>query len=151
MAKSIQSERGIMSLGNQVIQFNEVYSVPVSPKPKLPSPEEAFRVLTLVTEETQETREALVEGDLVHIAKELGDILYVTAQQMAVLGLPVDAILQEIHASNMSKLDDDGLPIFREDGKVLKGPSFFRAEPGITQVLTLALLDDRSELEVTNG
>lgn len=130
-----------MSIGNQVNQFNETYQVPVYSKPKLPNMEEKTRIFNLISEETKEMDEALDENDIVHLAKELGDIIYVTAQQMAVLGIPVDAVLREIQASNMSKLDSEGNPIFREDGKVLKGPNFFKAEAGIAKVIQEASQD----------
>lgn len=124
-----------MSLGNQVEQFNTVYGVPIHIKPTLPTFDDKTRIFNLISEEFKEMDEALDEDDIVHLAKELGDILYITAQQMNAQGLPVDAILREIHASNMSKLDDEGMPIYREDGKVLKGPNFFKAEAGIARVI----------------
>lgn len=113
-----------MSLEQMVRQFNNTYGVKESSIPRLPTPEEADRIYNMVWEELQETNDELDARDLVKLAKELTDILYVTAQQMAVLGLPIDALLREVQRSNMSKLDRDGKPIYREDGKVLKGPDY---------------------------
>lgn len=122
-----------MSLEAQVRQFNNTYKVPTSATPRLPSPEEARRLLSLIIEEFSELQEALENGDLVAVADALADILYVTAQQAATLGFPVDALLREVQRSNMSKLGEDGEPIFREDGKVLKGPNF--SEPDLKTIL----------------
>lgn len=119
-----------MSLSTMVQQFNYTYKVEESEVPRLPTEDEKNRIYKMIFEELQETNEEfdIVPQDLAKIAKELTDILYVTAQQMEVLGLPVDALLREVHKSNMSKLDVDGKPIFRHDGKVLKGPLYKEAD-----------------------
>ena len=80
-----------------------------------------------------ELNEAIDNGDIVEVADALADILYVTAQQATVIGMPVTALLREVQRSNMSKLGLDGKPIYREDGKVLKGPNF--SEPNIAKIL----------------
>lgn len=116
------------SLEQQVKQFNDIYKVEASSIPRLPTLDEADRIHALIFEELQETNEELDNMDLPKLAKELTDILYVTAQQMAVLGLPIDALLREVQKSNMSKLDAFGDPIFRADGKVLKGPDYKEAD-----------------------
>lgn len=71
--------------------------------------------------------------DLVEVADALGDIKYVTDGAAICFGLPFDAIFKEIHRSNMSKLGEDGKPIYREDGKVMKGPDF--SPPDIKKIL----------------
>ncbi len=122
-----------MGLESQVRQFNTTYGKAMSDKPRLPTEPEATLMNNLIMEELQELNEAMDNKDLVEIADAIGDILYVTAQQATILGLPVDALLQEIQRSNLSKLGADGKPIYREDGKVLKGPNF--SEPQIAKVL----------------
>jgi len=122
-----------MSLEQQVRQFNTTYGKVMSETPRLPTEPEAALMNNLILEELMELNEAIDAGDLVEIADAIGDILYVTAQQATMLGLPVDALLREIQRSNMSKLGEDGNPIYREDGKVLKGPNF--SEPRIQEVL----------------
>lgn len=117
-----------MTLGQQVKQFNETYQVTVYNVPTLPNEQEKSRIDSLIREEYLEVNGAMDEDDLLQIAKELTDVLYVTAQQMDALGLPVDALLREVQRSNMSKLGADGKPIFREDGKVLKGPNYSQAD-----------------------
>lgn len=122
-----------MSLEQLVRQFNDTYNVETSDKPRLPTKEEALRIMRLIKEEADETDTELATiytgGTELHkLAKELTDILYVTAQQMVTIGLPVDALLREVQRSNMSKLGEDGKPIFREDGKVLKGPNYSPAD-----------------------
>ena len=121
------------SLEQQVRQFNTTYKKEMSPVPRLPTEPEAALMNSLIHEELMELNEAIDNDDLVEIADALGDILYVTAQQATMIGMPVDALLREIQRSNLSKLGADGEPIFREDGKVLKGPNF--SEPDIAGVL----------------
>lgn len=62
--------------------------------------------------------------DLTKVAKELADLLYVVYGTAAAYGIPIDNVFREVHRSNMSKLGEDGKPIYREDGKVLKGPNY---------------------------
>ena len=121
------------SLEQQVRQFNDTYGKVMSPSPRLPTEPEATLMNNLIVEELTELNEAIDAGDLVEIADAIGDILYVTAQQATMLGLPIDALLREIQRSNMSKLGADGKPIYREDGKVLKGLAY--SPPDIVSVL----------------
>src|SRR5690242_14944400 len=76
----------------------------------------------LIEEETNEVLDELALGDIVGLAKELADLIYVVYGTAVSFGIDLDAALAAVHASNMSKLDDNGQPIYREDGKVLKGP-----------------------------
>lgn len=68
------------------------------------------------------------EVNLEKLAKELADLLYVVYGTAAAYGLPIDEVYREVHRSNMSKLGEDGKPIYREDGKVLKGPKYSTAD-----------------------
>ena len=115
----------MQSLGQQVEEFNHVYAVASSDEPRLPTLQEAERIRDLVFEEYDELVDAILANNLVEVADAITDLLYVIAQQGTVLGLPIDALLREVHRSNMSKLG--------EDGKVLKGPNF--SEPDIAGVL----------------
>ena len=126
-----------MSLESQVTQFNETYNVPMASKPTLPTEYEATLCNDLIAEELMELNDAFDNADIVEIADALTDIIYVAAQQAVKWGLPIDALLREVQRSNMSKLGADGLPIYREDGKVLKGPNF--SEPQISTVLVAKL------------
>lgn len=89
----------------------------------------------LMKEENDEYVQACVIGDEVEIADALGDKLYILIGTIIAHGLEdkIEDIFNEIHASNMSKLGEDGKPIYREDGKILKGPNFFR--PNLTKIL----------------
>ena len=122
-----------MSLEQQVIQFNATYKKDMSGVPRLPTEPESTLMNNLIMEELEELNEAIDNGDIKEVADAIADILYVTAQQATTLGFPVDALLREVQRSNMSKLGADGLPMYREDGKVLKGPNF--SEPDIMSVL----------------
>lgn len=84
---------------------------------------------TLMREELRETIEAMNEGDIRKIAKELADLLYVVYGTADAYGINIDRVFEEVHASNMSKLLENGQVLRREDGKVLKGPKYF--EPNL--------------------
>ena len=71
----------------------------------------------LIKEELDELKEAMVESDLVEIADAIADILYVTYGAAAAYGINADMVFDEVHDSNMSKLDEDGNPIYNDDGK----------------------------------
>lgn len=89
----------------------------------------------LIREENEEYLEAALRGDLVEVADALGDILYILCGTLLKHGLEhkIDEVFREIQRSNMSKLGADGKPIYRDDGKVMKGPAYFR--PDIAGVL----------------
>ena len=74
--------------------------------------------------ETVWRNERQKEIDKAALTKELADLLYVTYGFAVTFGLPIDEVFERVHRSNMSKLGDDGKPIYREDGKVLKGPNY---------------------------
>lgn len=89
----------------------------------------------LMREENEEYLEAANSGDLVEVADALGDMLYILCGTIIEHGFQhkIDAVFDAIQKSNMSKLGADGKPVYREDGKVLKGPGYFR--PDIKKVL----------------
>lgn len=122
-----------MSLQALVDQFNTTYKVHTSENPVVPDDSVMDRIYSLIHEELMELCDAMDNKDLVGMADALTDIIYVTAQQARVIGLPVDSLLAEVQRSNMSKLGEDGEPLFREDGKVLKGPNY--SPPDIKSVL----------------
>ena len=79
---------------------------------------------SLIDEEWSEFHEAYHHEPSDHVLKELADLVYVCFQYAANEGWDLDEAMDRVHKSNMSKLDDNGQPIFREDGKVLKGPNY---------------------------
>ncbi|MCG9909803.1 MAG: nucleoside triphosphate pyrophosphohydrolase family protein [Flavobacteriales bacterium] len=89
----------------------------------------------LIREENEEYLEACREGNLTEIADALGDQLYILCGTILKHGLQhvIEEVFDEIHRSNMSKLGADGKPIYREDGKVLKGPHYFK--PDINKII----------------
>ena len=89
----------------------------------------------LMKEENEEYLEAANANDLVEVADALGDMLYILAGTIIEHGMQykISEVFDEIQRSNMSKLGEDGHPIFREDGKVLKGPNYFK--PNIGSIL----------------
>jgi predicted HAD superfamily Cof-like phosphohydrolase len=87
----------------------------------------------LLAEEYGEYLEASENLDIIEFADALADMVYVIYGTALTFGIDLDSVLEEVHASNMSKLDAFGNPILRADGKVLKGPRFFK--PDIKSVL----------------
>jgi predicted HAD superfamily Cof-like phosphohydrolase len=82
----------------------------------------------LMKEENEEYLDAVQNNDMVEIADALGDMLYILCGTILEHGLQhkIEAVFDEIQRSNMSKLGEDGKPIYREDGKVMKGPNYFK-------------------------
>lgn len=119
-----------------VEQFHRAFGLGVqdSPKADLGPAKNALR-FNLMDEENKEYLEAAERGDLVEVADALGDMLYILCGTILEHGMQdkIEAVFNEIQRSNMSKLGKDGKPIYREDGKVLKGPNYFK--PDIETVL----------------
>ena len=84
--------------------------------------------LSLIKEEIQELVDAMNKKDLVEVADALTDILYVTYGTGHAFGINLDKCFEEVQNSNMSKLDRNGKPIYNENGKVMKGPNYFRPD-----------------------
>lgn len=117
-----------------VREFHETYGLPVEHEPNISDEKTNKLRINLLAEEVEELQEALEAGDIVEVLDALTDIQYVLDGAYLSFGLhPVkQAAFDEVHSSNMSKLGEDGKPIVREeDGKILKGPSYFK--PDIAQ------------------
>lgn len=116
--------------------FHTIYQLGFSetPKANLSSQKISLRY-ELMKEENEEYLIAAKDGNLVEIADALGDMLYILCGTIIEHGLQdkIEAVFSEIQQSNMSKLDEQGSPIFREDGKVLKGSNYFK--PDIEKIL----------------
>lgn len=105
--------------------------------PTLDVPDEVKALrCALIDEEAREFRDALEGGDIVAVADAIADLLYVVYGAARTFGIPVREVFAEVHRSNMTKLDDDGEPILRSDGKVMKGPKF--SPPNLTPILKAA-------------
>jgi predicted HAD superfamily Cof-like phosphohydrolase len=99
--------------------------LPINELPTLDVPEATKELrCALIEEEAAEFRESLDTDDIVEVADAIGDLLYVVYGAALTFGIPVAEVFAEVHRSNMTKLGDDGEPIFRHDGKVMKGPHF---------------------------
>lgn len=119
----------------QVREFHQAYGLPVAALPSADlSAEQTQLRQNLIDEELAELRAASAAGDLIEVADALADLVYVAYGTACVYGIDLDAVLDEVHRSNMTKLGADGKPVRRADGKVLKGPHF--SEPDIAGVLT---------------
>ena len=118
-------DSGPSRIALQVGEFHRSYELPMRTSPTEDiGPEQIDLRLALIEEEVAELRQAAVAGDLVGIADALADIIYVAYGSAHVYGIDVDSVLDEVHASNMTKLGSDGRPVRRADGKVLKGPDY---------------------------
>ena len=117
---------------NLVKEFHEVFKTGNNESPTVALSKEEIKLrFKLMQEENEEYLEAAEKGDLVEVADALGDMMYILFGTILRHGLQYK--IDEIQRSNMSKLDADGNPIFREDGKILKGENYFR--PNIRKVL----------------
>jgi predicted HAD superfamily Cof-like phosphohydrolase len=116
--------------------FHETYGLGVSEEMKadLGTLKNELRY-NLMKEENEEYLEAVQNNDIVEIADALGDMLYILCGTILEHGLQhkIEEVFDEIQRSNMSKLGEDGKPIYREDGKVMKGPNYFK--PNFEKIL----------------
>ncbi|MBS4039245.1 MAG: nucleoside triphosphate pyrophosphohydrolase family protein [Flavobacteriales bacterium] len=121
---------------SHVQQFHEAFGLGVLHQPKADLGEDKNNLrFHLMKEENEEYLEAAMEGNLEEVADALGDMLYILCGTILEHGLQykIEEVFEEIQKSNMSKLGADGKPIYREDGKVMKGPNYFK--PNIAKVL----------------
>jgi len=122
-----------MTQFDMVHEFHRVYDCNISTTPALPNKDERALRIALLQEEYREYIQAEKDNDLVEIADALADMLYIINGTCVSYGIPIDEIFAEVHASNMSKLDENGKVLRRDDGKVLKGPNFFK--PKIKEIM----------------
>jgi predicted HAD superfamily Cof-like phosphohydrolase len=119
-----------------VKEFHEAFGLGVlhAPKANLGEAKNKLR-FNLMKEENEEYLDAANEGDLTEVADALGDMLYILCGTIIEHGMQykIEEVFEEIQRSNMSKLGENGKPIYREDGKVLKGPNYFK--PNIEKIL----------------
>tara|TARA_Y100000389_G_scaffold21860_2_gene18776 strand:+ start:5260 stop:5652 length:393 start_codon:yes stop_codon:yes gene_type:complete len=121
-----------------VTDFHNAFGLGIEDKPNSQLPKEISKLrFDLMKEENEEYLEAAEDNDLVEIGDALGDMLYILCGTIISHGFQdkIEAIFDEIQRSNMSKLGADGKPIYREDGKVLKGPNYFK--PNIENILKI--------------
>jgi predicted HAD superfamily Cof-like phosphohydrolase len=118
-----------------VAEFHEVFKIGNAKEITLLEEKDYTLRYNLIKEENEEYLDACKNKDIVEIADALGDQLYILCGTILKHGLQhkIEEVFDEIHRSNMSKLDEQGKPIFREDGKVLKGNGYFR--PDIKKIL----------------
>ena len=121
------------SASDMVRQFHEVFGHPVADEPGLIPDERAWLRYDLIAEELSELFDAILTKDMVKIADALADLEYVVHGAALEWGIPLEDAVRNVHVSNMSKLGADGKPIYRSDGKVMKGPNF--EEPDLEGVL----------------
>jgi predicted HAD superfamily Cof-like phosphohydrolase len=116
-----------------VAEFMTTYGQTIRTNPVLDVPERQLR-FDLIKEEFEELEKAQSEDDFIEVVDAWADLVYVIYGAALAHGVDLDAVLAEVQRSNMSKLGEDGKPIYREsDGKVLKGPNFFT--PDVSKVL----------------
>ena len=106
--------------------FMQTFGQELKTKPSLSSEKINKLRINLINEELEEFKEAIKNNDLKEVADALTDILYVTYGAGHAFGINLDKCFEEVQKSNMSKLGLDGKPIYNEEGKVLKGPNYFK-------------------------
>ena len=117
-----------MSNFNKVKTFMETFGQEVKTKPSFSSEKVNSLRYELIKEELDELKEALDDRNLLEVADALTDILYVTYGAGHAFGIDLDKCFKEVQESNMSKLDEHGKPIYNDDGKVMKGPKYFKPD-----------------------
>lgn len=122
-----------MSNFEKVKEFMLAFGQQVLSTTEIPDLQILLMRLALNKEEQDELAEAVDKKDIVAIADALTDILYVTYGFGHALGINLDKCFEEVHNSNMSKLGEDGKPLYRNDGKVLKGPNY--KPPNLVDIL----------------
>ncbi len=136
MSDSVKTVLSLAQTIDHVQKFHDAFGLPVryAPTGHLTEKEWTLR-FNLMKEENEEYLEAAQRGDIVEIADALGDMLYILCGTINAHGLQekIAEVFEEIQRSNMSKLDENGRPIYREDGKVMKSELYFR--PDIAGIL----------------
>lgn len=122
-----------MSNFDDVRTFMQTFGQIVRTKPQFPDGKTMQLRYELIQEELYEFKKAMENKNLVEIADALTDILYVTYGAGYAYGINLDKCFKEVQRANMSKLGEDGKPIFNEKGKVLKGPNY--SEPNLKQFI----------------
>ena len=113
---------------NKVGTFMKTFGQEVKTKPAFSTDKINKLRLDLIKEELSELTEAMNNKDLLEVADALTDILYVTYGAGHAFGINLDKCFEEVQNSNMSKLDENGKPIYNEFGKVMKGPNYFKPD-----------------------
>tara|TARA_Y100001970_G_C14229499_1_gene857743 strand:- start:1704 stop:2075 length:372 start_codon:yes stop_codon:yes gene_type:complete len=113
--------------------FMKTFGQEVKTNPSLSTDKINELRINLINEELEELKVAMKSKDLKEVVDALTDILYVTYGAGHAFGVNLDSCFDEVQKSNMSKLDNDGKPIYNESGKVLKGPNYFK--PDLTKFL----------------
>ena len=117
-----------MSNFSKVGIFMKTFGQDVKNKPSFSTDKINKLRIDLIKEELDELSVAMKNKDLLEVADALTDILYVTYGAGHAFGIDLDKCFDEVQNSNMSKLDNDGKPIFNDDGKVMKGPNYFKPD-----------------------
>ena len=117
-----------MSNFNKVGTFMKTFGQDVKTEPSFSTEKINKLRIDLIKEELQELTEAMNNKDLLEVADALTDILYVTYGAGHAFGIDLDKCFDEVQNSNMSKLDENGEPIYNESGKVMKGPNYFKPD-----------------------
>ena len=117
-----------MSNFDKVKKFMQTFGQSVKTKAEFPEDKIIKLRQDLIEEELDELKVAIKEKNLVEVADALTDILYVTYGAGHAFGVNLDKCFEEVQNSNMSKLDDSGKPIFNDQGKVMKGPKYFKPD-----------------------
>ena len=111
-----------------VKKFMTKFGQEVKNKAQFPSEKITQLRVSLIEEELSELKEAINQKNLKEVADALTDILYVTSGAGHAFGIDLDKCFEEVQNSNMSKLDENGKPIYNEAGKVMKGPNYFKPD-----------------------
>ena len=141
-----------MNIERDIREFREAFGLPINDSPTLLGEEEMNLHRDLIIEEYLEMVTAWEEGDLTEVFDGIIDMMYVLGGLAVHMGLPIEEGWREVHSSNMSKLDENGEAIYREDGKVMKSDRYFPPQLDIllemaSKVKEVEWLDQGVEVE----
>jgi predicted HAD superfamily Cof-like phosphohydrolase len=139
-----------MTPEEMLIEFHKAFGHPIARFPNLHRDNSVRELrMELLNEEFNEYLDAETSNDLVGVADALGDMLYIIYGTALAYGIPIQAVLEEIHRSNMSKLGLDNKPVYAENGKITKGP--FYTKPNLRRVIALRRFEILAEAEDCDG
>jgi len=124
-----------MSNFKKVKKFMSTYGQEIKEKAQFPDNKIVQLRINLIEEELNELKDAIKNNDIVEVADALTDILYVTYGAGHSFGVDLDKCFDEVQNSNMSKLGENGKPIYNDSGKVMKGPNYFA--PNLKKIIDL--------------
>ena len=123
------------TMTEMVQEFHEVFGAYIAERPELATADVRELRIKLLEEEFNEYKAGVADGSLLEIADAIADMIYIALVSAISYCIPIDEVFDAVHRSNMSKLGEDGKPMRRADGKILKGSGYFDPKSAIVDIL----------------